>query len=65
MKTPSNLATTASGIVATAYGTVLKDLSDFKDPFAFDDYELWFGNDFDFLIDNIFDDIFLEIESNI
>ena len=51
MKTPSFSATTASGIVATAYGAALTDPSDFTDPFAFDEYELWFGNDFDFLID--------------
>ena len=65
MKTPSISATTASGIVASAYGTLLRDPADFRDPFAFDDYELWFGNDFDFLIDSIFDDIFKDIEDNI
>ena len=65
MKTPNFNAGLATGIVTTAYGVAIKDPSDFKDPFAFDDYDLWFGSDFNFFLDNLFDNILNDIASDI
>ena len=64
MDTPRTIAVHA-GVAHLAYGITLKDKKDFESPFAFDDYDLWFGNDFDFLLDTLIDDLLDDIESDI
>ena len=54
-----------AGVAHLAYGMALSDRKDFKSPLAFDDYDLWFGEDFDFLLEEIIDDLLDEIESDI
>jgi len=55
-----------SAIAHTAYGIGMKE-SDrhFKSPLAFDSYDLWFGEDFNFLLTNILDDLLSDIETDI
>ena len=54
------------GLAHLAYGITLDDKNrGFSSPLAFDDYDLWFGADFDFLLDQIMDDLLDEIESDI
>ena len=53
------------GIVGSAYGLNIQDPRDFKDPFAFNDYDLWFGDDFDFFIDELLDDVLDEIADDL
>ena len=65
MRHPSSSVASACGVLATAYGVAVRDPSDFKDAFAFDDYDLWFGGDFNYFLDELFDDILEEIESDI
>ena len=61
-----------SGAIYMAYGINVEDAgsknnskSPFDDPFAFNDYDLWLGDDLNFFLDNLLDDIFREIESDI
>lgn len=58
MNNNKNLAT-VSGIAHIAYGVHVDPK---KDPFAFDDYDLWFGNDFDWIINELFEDVFADLE---
>ena len=58
-------ATTASGIIYVAYGIQVEDSIKRKDPFAFNDYDLWFGRDFDWIINNMMNSVWDEIESDI
>ena len=53
------------GIVGSAYGVNIQDPSDFKDPFAYNDYDLWFGEDFDFFIDELLEDVLADLEDEI
>ena len=45
-----------TGIAHTAYGIGLKDKRAFDSPFAFDAYDMWFGADFDYILDELLDD---------
>ena len=54
-----------AGVAHLAYGMALSDKKNFKNPLAFDDYDLWFGNDFDFFLGSIIDDLLDDIESDI
>ena len=54
-----------TGIAHTAYGIGLKDKRDFSDPFAFDAYDMWFGADFDYILNELLDDFLSEIETDI
>ena len=58
-------AQVASGLAHLTYGLALKDKQNFRSPFAFDAYDLWFGADFDFLIDSLLDDFLSDIETDI
>ena len=58
-------AQVVSAIAHTAYGIGMKDADHFKSPFAFDAYDHWFGEDFDFIIMNLLDDFLDEIETDI
>jgi len=59
-------AQVVSAIAHTAYGIGMKDADNhFKSPFAFDAYDHWFGEDFDFLIANLLDDFLDQIETDI
>ena len=64
MDTPRTIVVHA-GVAHLAYGMALSDKKDFKSPLAFDDYDLWFGADFDYLIDSLLDDLLDDIESDI
>ena len=48
-----------------AYGMALSDKKNFSSPLAFDDYDLWFGSDFNFILDEIMDGLLEDIESDI
>ena len=48
-----------------SYGLALKDEKDFKSPFAFDAYDLWFGSDFDLVLSELMDSFLDEIETDI
>lgn len=52
-----------SGIAHLAYGVTMSDKQ--KSSLDFDDYDLWFGNDFDWLLNSWLDDTLAEIESDI
>lgn len=55
-----------SAIAHTAYGIGMQDADKhFKSPFAFDAYDLWFGEDFNFLLENILDELLDDIETDI
>ena len=55
-----------SAIAHTAYGIGFKEASnDFKSPFAFDAYDMWFGADFDYVIENLLNDLLEDIETDI
>ena len=51
----------------TSYGIDIqaKDSKHFKSPNAFDSYDLWLGDDFDYFLNNMLDDLFDEIESDL
>ena len=55
------------GVAMTAYGIEIweKDSKDFKSPLAFDAHDLWLGEDFDYFLNNMLDDIFSDIESDL
>jgi Ca2+-binding RTX toxin-like protein len=65
MTTNTRTIALQAGMGHLAYGMALKDKKDFNSPLAFDDYDLWFGNDFNFLLDEIMDGLLLDIESDI
>ena len=54
-----------AGIAHLASGVNLADKGDFRSSLAFDDYDLWFSSDFDFLLDSWVEDTLREIESDI
>ena len=60
-------STIASGIVNIAYSLKVEDSKKDgpDDPFAFNEYDLWFDEDLNFFLDNMLDDIFAEYESDI
>ena len=55
------------GIAMTAYGVDIqsKDPKSFTSPIAFDAHDLWLGSDFDYFLENMLDDLFDEIESDL
>ena len=60
--THNSLATFQAGILCTAYGVSMQD---YTSPYDFNEYELWFGNDFDYVLDNILEDFLDDIESKL
>ena len=55
-----------SAIAHTAYGIGFKEAAnDFRSPFAFDAYDLWFGADFDYVINSLLEDFLSDIETDI
>ena len=54
-----------AGIAHLTCAINLADKDDFKSSLAFDDYDLWFGNDFDFMMENWMEDVLEEMESMI
>ena len=54
-----------SGIAHTAYGTGLTDSRASKSPFAYNAYDLWFGEDFDYVINELLDGFLEDIETDI
>jgi hypothetical protein len=55
----------STGLAVQSYGVTVKDKNRFASPFAFDAYDEWFGRDFDFLLNSLFDSMLDEIESDI
>ena len=55
------------GIAMTAYGVDIqsKEPKSFTNPLDFDAHDLWLGSDFDYFLDNMLDDLFDEIESDL
>ena len=68
MSTQAHL-TVLQGIIATTYSVDINasssHSSDFKSPLAFDAHDLWLGSDFDHFMDNLLEDLFDEIESDL
>lgn len=60
MKAPPNTAA-YSGIIHLAYGVHIER----TDPFALDDYDLWFGNDFNYVVTDLFNSVFDIIEEQV
>ena len=59
-------ATTASGVIYAAYGIQVEDNRTTKSSaFDFNEYDLWFGQDFDWIISNMMEHVFDEIKSDI
>jgi hypothetical protein len=56
----------ASGLTHLSYAVSFKD-KDFgqKSPFAFDAYDLWFGDDFNYILNSLLDDLLEDIETDI
>ena len=54
-----------AGIAHLASGVNLADKGGFRSALAFDDYDLWFGNDFTHMMDNWMEDVLEEMESMI
>lgn len=52
----------ASGVAHLAYG-VLIDLQD--DPLAYNEYDLWFGDDYNYLLENQLEDFLYFVEKDI
>ena len=48
-----------------SYGIELKGKDEFKSPLAFDAFDSWLGEDFDYFIENLIDGFFEEIESDL
>ena len=48
-----------------SYGIELKDTDEFTSPIAFDAFDTWLGEDFDYFIENILDGFFDTIESDL
>ena len=49
----------------SAVGVDILDSSKFTSPIQFDAFDNWLGADFQFVLDNIIDDFFDEIEDNL
>ena len=64
MVLPNTICIT-SGIAHLSYGVAVSKEEHVQSPLAFDFYDMWFSEDYDFIIDNILDGIFDEIESDI
>ena len=61
----TKLSAVHAALTQISYGLDLSDKKDFKSDFDFDSQDLWFGIDFDFLIDNWMETILDEIASDI
>ena len=49
----------------SAAGVDILDSSKFTSPIQYDSFDNWLGDDFQFLLDNIIDDFFDEVEENL
>ena len=56
---------TLQGVYYTAVGVDILDSSKFTSPLQFDAFDNWLGDDFQFVLDNIIDDFFDDIESDL
>ena len=54
-----------AGITHLTYGVDLTDRADFKSKLAFDEQDLWFRNNFDFLMNNWMEQVLDEIAEDI
>ena len=56
---------TLQGVYYTAVGVDILDSSKFTSPLQFDAFDNWLGDDFQFVLDNIIDDFFDDIEADL
>ena len=59
------VATLHAAVAHIAYGIDVTNKDVFSSPFAYDNYDMWFGEDFDFIIAEMMDSFLREIESDI
>ena len=52
-------------ITYSAYGVDILDAGANPSPLQFDAFDLWLGDDFDYVLDNILDNFFNEIEADL
>ena len=55
----------AASIVLTTHGIVVQEPHDFESPFALTEEELWFDDDFKFMLKYVYEQFLEEIESDI
>ena len=55
----------SSGLAHISYGVAIKDRDKYVSPFALDAYDMWFGADFDHIINNMMENLWDDIESDI
>ena len=55
----------ASGVVHLAYGVLVEKEEAWESPYAFDEYDLWFGDDYNYFLDNQLEDFFVFVEEDI
>ena len=56
---------TVQAVAYTAIGVDILDSSKSSSPLQFDAFDNWLGADFDFVLDNIMDEFFDDIEENL
>ena len=56
---------TIQAVAYSAIGVDILESSKFTSPIQFDAFDNWLGADFDFILDNIMDEFFGEIESDL
>ena len=56
---------TIQAVAYSAIGVDILESSKFTSPIQFDAFDKWLGTDFDFILDNIMDEFFGEIESDL
>ena len=55
----------SSGLAHISYGVIIQDRDKHVSNFAFDAYDMWFGADFDHIINNMMENLWDDIESDI
>ena len=48
-----------------AYGIKVSDIKDYRSPLEFNSYESWLGKDFEFFLENLFDEVLEDIASDL
>ena len=56
---------TIQAVAYTSTGVEILDSSKFTSPIQFDAFDNWLGDDFQFVLDNIIDDFFDDIEEDL
>ena len=48
-----------------AYGIKVSDIKDYRSPLEFTSVESWLGKDFEFFLENLFDEVLEDIQSDL